>query len=104
MTPLSAADCVADLAPRLPDYQPLLVAGLRLGVLSHAFGAAEALKARGARTPLVIFSDRQRQSPAWYVESKRADLASRGLETVAYIGHGVPAEDVDFSALLEGGR
>ena len=101
MTPLSNADCVADIAPRLPDYQPLLVAGLRLGVLSHAFGAMEALQARGARKPLVILSDRFRESPAWFVESTRDDLASRGLRAVAFVGHGAPPESVDFSALLD---
>lgn len=99
LTPLSSVELMVDLAPRLPDYQPLLVAGLRLGVLSHSFGAAEALHARGGRPPLIVLNDRFSESPRWYVDSTRNDLRARGLETIAAIGHDVTVEAVDFGAL-----
>ncbi len=101
MSPLSASDLMADVAARLPDYRTVLVAGLRLGVLSHTFAAVEALRARGAaRPPLVVLNDRFRTSAQWYVDSTRADLRTRGLEPAAFVAHDAPMEDVDLSALI----
>ena len=100
LTPLSHADVVADLVARLPEYRPVIVAGLRLGVLSHTFGAVEYLRSRGAREPLVVLNDRYASSPFWYVESTRGDLRLRGLDAVAFVGYRQSIEDVDFSQLL----
>ena len=102
MTPLSAEDYVADLALCLPEYRVVIVAGLRLGVLSHTLGTTEYLKGRGAPLPAVVLNDRYARSPWWYVESTRFDLGSRGLEVPAFVGHGTRLADVDFAALTLG--
>ena len=99
LTPLTSTDCVADVALRLPEYRCVLVAGLRLGVLSHALGAVEYLRARGAPAPTVVLNDRYGTSPDWYVESTRDDLRARGLEVAAFVPHGARFADLDLSAL-----
>jgi dethiobiotin synthetase len=100
LTPLSSVDYVADLAERLPDYRTVLIAGLRLGVLSHAMGALEYLKSRGLPAPIVVLNDRYGTSPDWYVESTRADLSTRGLIVAAFIAHDAKLDEVDFSGVM----
>lgn len=101
LTPLSATDYVADVAVRLPGYTTVLIAGLRLGVLSHALGAVEYLRSRGMPSPAVVLNDRYAASPAWYVESTRSDLASRGIDVASVIPHGSGLADVDFTQLIK---
>lgn len=88
LTPLSDAEYVADLAAALPDYRVLLVAALKLGVLSHSFGVAEYLKAIGRPVQGVVLCERFGPCDAWYLESTEADLAARGLRVVARVAFG----------------
>ncbi len=88
LTPLSDTAYVADLAGALPDYSVLLVAGLKLGVLSHAFGASEYLKSIGRAIDGVVLCERFGACEPWFVESTRADLAARDLAVVAHIAFG----------------
>jgi dethiobiotin synthase len=101
-TPLSDREYVADFVAALPEFRTFLVAGLRLGVLSHAFGAAEYFIARGLAAPRVVLNDCYSESPAWYIESTRADLASRRLAAAAYVAHGAPVDDPVFMELIDG--
>ncbi|HXM17649.1 MAG TPA: AAA family ATPase [Candidatus Tumulicola sp.] len=88
LTPLSDTEYVADLATALPHYRVLLVAALKLGVLSHSFGVAEYLNAIGRPMDGVVLCERFGPCDAWYLESTEADLAARGLRVVARVAFG----------------
>lgn len=88
LTPLSDTEYVADLAAALPDYRVILVAALKLGVLSHSFGVAEYLNAKGRPMDGVVLCERFGPCDAWYLESTEADLAARGLRVAARIAFG----------------
>lgn len=100
MTPLSDTDVMSDLATLLPDYLPIIVAGLRLGVLSHTIAAVECLRSRGARRMTVVLNDRYTKSPASFTESVRYDLRLRGIETLTVVPHGARPHEVDLTCLL----
>lgn len=99
LTPLSASEYVADIAAALPDFRTLLVAGLRLGVLSHTFGALEYLRSHGRAIASVLLNDCFAPSPPWYVKATREDLAARGL-ACAYVAHGAQITDPVFDELI----
>jgi dethiobiotin synthetase len=94
LTPISDREYVADLAFSLADYDTIVVAGLKLGVLSHVFGAAEYLRSRGRNVAGAVLVDRFGISPDWYVASTIADLAARGIPCIAFIPHKGAAADV----------
>lgn len=85
LTPLSEFELVADLAAHLPNFERVLVAGLRLGVLSHAFGIAHYLRSIHHPLHRVVLCDRFGESPRWYVDSTIEDLGHRGLRVEAYL-------------------
>lgn len=101
LTPLSASEYVGDLAASLPDYRVILVAGLRLGVLSHSFSAAHYMRSIGRPIDAVILCDRFGHSTAAYVRSTQEDMERRGLHVAAFIPHGVDT-DVDLLASCVG--
>ncbi len=99
LTPLSASAYVCDVARALPEYRIVLVAGLRLGVLSHSFAIAEYLRSIGRPCTDAIVCDRFGPSPAWYVDSTREDMEARGLHVAAFIPHGIQADAGRLAAI-----
>ena len=100
LTPLSDTDVMADLAPLLPDYLPIVVAGLRLGVLSHTIAAMDCLRSRGAKRALVVLNDLYTKNPASFIESVCYDLRVRDIETATVVPHGAQPHEVDLASLM----
>lgn len=87
LSPLSDHDYVADAARELADYRLVLVAGLRLGVLSHAFGIAHYLRSIGRHAFEIVACDCFGPSSPSFVGSTREDLGRRGLRVAAFVPH-----------------
>lgn len=92
LTPLNGEEYGIDVAGALPDYDFLLVAALKLGVLSHTFAIAEYARYRGIPAPRVVLAERFEPAPAWYRAATINDLSRRGLRVAAIVPH-MPAID-----------
>ena len=100
LTPMSDTEYVSDLAPLLPEYRVVLVAALRLGVLSHTFAAAHYLRSIGSAPWAVVLVDRLGVSPEWYRQSTQEDMRRHGLQIGAFIPFGIAEDRAQLAACV----
>jgi dethiobiotin synthetase len=99
--PISNTETMADLARQL-EMRVILVVGLRLGCLNHAFLTAEAIRRDGLELAGWIGNTPQVQEMSFIQENiatLRSGLAAPCLGILPYIGQGSPQSLVDNISL-----